>query len=89
MLTGIGGEKWKQAAQEVGKALGVKVNAYSIGWKQDWEDVYGDWARRREIEDGGCVVMRPDRTICYRSMQMVEDCEKVVETVVRSVLGRS
>lgn len=88
LLTGLGGEKWKQAAYEACRYLGVSINAYSIGWKQDWEDVYGDWARRREIEEDGCVLMRPDRTICWRSMEMREDCNGVVLEVIKTVLGR-
>ncbi|KAI7281518.1 Aldolase [Hortaea werneckii] len=63
LLTGIGGDAWKQAVDEARSKLSVPINAYSIGWKQDWEDVYGDWARRREIEEDGCVLLRPDRTV--------------------------
>ena len=74
LLTGVGGEKWKEAAYEAVRYLGVPINAYSIGWKQDWEDVYGDWARRREIDEDGCVLLRPDRTVCWRSMSMRDDC---------------
>ena len=43
LITGIGGEKWIQAAQNVGKELGVEINAHGIGWGQEWVDVYRDW----------------------------------------------
>lgn len=33
--------------------LDVEVECYSIGWKQDYEDMYFDWARRREVEEDG------------------------------------
>jgi len=88
LLTGNGGDAWKTAANEVSRDYGVEINAYSIGWTQDWEDVYGDWARRREIEEGGCVLMRPDRTICWRSMSVREDCGAALSSVLRSVLGK-
>lgn len=88
LLTGIGGEQWRQAAYEACRYIGVPVNVYSIGWQQDWEDVYGDWARRREIEEDGCVLMRPDRTICWRSMTMTDDCKKSLLKVMKTVLGR-
>lgn len=88
LLTGNGGEKWKQAAAEASKSLGIKINAYSIGWLEDWEDVYGDWTRRRETEEDGCVVMRPDRTICWRSMGMREDCNSALLDVLKTVLGK-
>ncbi|KAK4560871.1 hypothetical protein LTR86_005451 [Recurvomyces mirabilis] len=87
LVTGVGGEKWKKVAEVVSKKLGVSVNAYSIGWMQDWEDVYDDWSRRREVEEDGCVLARPDRTVCWRSMGMREDCEGALLHVVRSVLG--
>ncbi|EME50257.1 hypothetical protein DOTSEDRAFT_41381 [Dothistroma septosporum NZE10] len=88
LLTGVGGDAWKKAAFEACRYLGVVVNTYSIGWHQDYEDVYGDWERRREIEEDGCLLLRPDRTICWRSMTMREDAGAVVLKVLKSVLGR-
>lgn len=87
LLTGIGGEKWKHAATEAHKQLGVPINAYSIGWRQDWEDVYSDWSRRREVEEDGCVLARPDRTICWRSFGMVDDATAKLSDVLQVVLG--
>lgn len=89
LLTGPGSEKWRKAALEVTRHLGVVVKVYSIGWKQDYEDMYGDWARRREVEDDGCVLLRPDRVVCWRSVGMREDAEAAVLRVVKGVLGRS
>lgn len=89
MLTGPGGEEWKRAARSAEEELGVPVNAYSIGWRQDYEDVYGDWARRREVEDDGCVLLRPDRVVCWRSEGMREDARETVLKVLKSVLDRS
>lgn len=86
LLTGPGGESWKAAAVKVGQALGVQINAYSIGWKQDYEDVYFDWARRREVEEDGCVLVRPDRFVAWRSKDMIPDVEAKLETVMRQVL---
>ncbi|KAI6826123.1 hypothetical protein KC332_g8801 [Hortaea werneckii] len=88
LLTGIGGDAWKEAVEEARSTLSVPINAYSVGWKQDWEDVYGDWARRREIEEDGCVLLRPDRTVCWRSMGMRHDCKEALLKVVDSVLCR-
>lgn len=89
LLTGIGGERWKEAAKKVASKLGITINAYSIGWRQDWEDVYGDWMDRREVEEDGVLVCRPDRTICWRSMEMREDAEEALEKVMGTVLGRA
>jgi 2-polyprenyl-6-methoxyphenol hydroxylase-like FAD-dependent oxidoreductase len=87
LLTGVGGEGWKSAALAVEKELGVVVRAYSIGWEQDWEDVYRDWARKREVEEDGCVLVRPDRFICWRSQGSGNEQERLVG-VVRKILGK-
>lgn len=89
LLTGPGGEKWHEAASAAEKALGVSVEVFSIGWRQDYEDMYGDWARRREVEDDGCVLLRPDRVVCWRSMKMMGDAGKTLEAALKKVLGRA
>ncbi|PSR77658.1 FAD binding domain-domain-containing protein [Coniella lustricola] len=87
LLTGPGGDQWKTAAAQVGKALGVQINAYSIGWKQDYEDVYFDWARRCEIEEDGCVLARPDRVVAWRCKEMIPGVEAKLDQVMRKVLS--
>lgn len=88
LLTGIGGEAWKGACKAVENELGVEVRCYSIGWMQDYEDVYSDWARRSEVDEDGCVLVRPDRFVVWRSMQMVEGCEQKLLQVMKHVLSR-
>lgn len=90
LITGIGGDKWRDAAKQATQQLGeVQINVFTIGWGQDWQDVYDDWARRREVDEDGCVLCRPDRTICWRSMSMQEDAGEALLRVVQSVLGRT
>jgi 2-polyprenyl-6-methoxyphenol hydroxylase-like FAD-dependent oxidoreductase len=87
LITGPGGQNWKQSAEKVAKVVGVEIQGYSVGWKQDYEDVYFDWARRREVEDDGCVLVRPDRFVAWRSKSMVADCAITLEKVLRSILS--
>ncbi|GAB1319800.1 FAD binding domain-containing protein [Madurella fahalii] len=87
LLTGPGGQAWKNAAQSVSEVLGVEVVSYSIGWKQDYEDVYFDWAKKREVDEDGCVLARPDRFVAWRSSSMVGDPAKRLEEVLRSILA--
>ena len=88
LLTGIGGGGWKNAAEKVSKELGVEIKSYSIGWQQEWEDVYRDWEDRREVEEDGCVLVRPDRFVCWRSMDSECDQEMRLGEVMRKVLGQ-
>lgn len=86
LLTGIGGENWKTAANDAAKVLGIEINAYSIGWQQDFEDVYFDWARRREISEAGCVLVRPDRFVAWRSTGMIANPSEKLLHVLQAVL---
>jgi 2-polyprenyl-6-methoxyphenol hydroxylase-like FAD-dependent oxidoreductase len=87
LLTGVGGNGWKSAAKAVEKELGVVVRAYSIGWEQDWEDVYRDWARKREVEEDGCVLIRPDRFVCWRAQESGNELGRLLG-VVEKVVGK-
>lgn len=87
LLTGPGGRAWRAAAETVGQALGVEIKVYSIGWKQDYEDLYFDWARRRGVEEDGCVLARPDRFVAWRSREMVADPGAKLEKVMRKILS--
>lgn len=86
LLTGPGGHKWKEAAANAAKAVGVDIVSYSIGWKEDYEDVYFDWAKRREVEEDGCVLVRPDRFVAWRSKSMISNPQEKLEKVLRKVL---
>jgi hypothetical protein len=64
LLTGIGGDNWKAASQSVSRELGLEIRSHGIGWGQDYVDVYGDWEEKREVEEDGAILIRPDRFIC-------------------------
>ncbi|RFU25148.1 hypothetical protein B7463_g11188, partial [Scytalidium lignicola] len=90
LFTGIGGEAWVEAAKSVTEDLGVTVNAYSIGFRQDWEDVYFDWERLRGVEESGAVLVRPDRFVAWRAQKAsagVMECEYKLREVMRHILG--
>jgi 2,4-dichlorophenol 6-monooxygenase len=73
LLTGIGGEAWVKAAQAVSEQLGVPIEPFVIGPGRELEDLYGDWARAREIPDQGCLLVRPDAHIAFRASELSDD----------------
>jgi 2,4-dichlorophenol 6-monooxygenase len=88
VLTGIGGEAWVAAAARAAAALGVEVSAYVIGPGQELEDLFGDWAALREIEDTGCLLVRPDQYVGFRAMHLAEDAAASLTGALRQILGR-
>jgi 2,4-dichlorophenol 6-monooxygenase len=91
VFTGISGDSWVRAAAAVGQRLGVDVAAVVIGPGQEYDDLYGDWARIRGIDDGGVLLARPDNYVAFRSADAASDteAEATLESALRTVLDRA
>lgn len=88
LLTGINGEAWQPAAEKVAKQLGIELITHVIGPRRSLLDHTGDWARARETEESGCVLVRPDQHVCWRAEELVENPEAELLRVLTSVLDR-
>ena len=88
LLTGIGGESWVAAAGAAATALGIELAAVTVGPGADYEDLYGDWARLREVGDTGCVLLRPDNYVAYRSAGLPDDPAAALGAALRQILAR-
>lgn len=67
LFTGVGGKKgWVEAAGMVKGLLGVEVVVHSIGWREDYRDVFFDLGRKRGVGERGAVLVRPDRVVAWR-----------------------
>ena len=89
LFTGLGGEGWKQAAQDITAGdTGLQVRGHSIGFRQDFMDLYRDWIKVRGVEEDGVVLVRPDHFIAWRCRSMVADPRCRLETVLSRILGK-
>ncbi|MEQ8737936.1 MAG: FAD-dependent monooxygenase, partial [Hoeflea sp.] len=88
LFTGISGEGWVEAAKTVGDALGVPVEVHVIGPRRTWVDHHGDWATSRETAESGCVLVRPDQHVAWRSNTLPADPEGELMRALSSVLDR-
>lgn len=88
LITGIAGEAWASAASKVSDELDVPINTVIIGPGREVTDIYYDWARIREIEEDGVLLVRPDKHIGWRSMTLPRDPESALREALRQVLSR-
>jgi 2,4-dichlorophenol 6-monooxygenase len=87
LLTSIGGEAWHAAAEQVTAQFGVEIACYTVGPGREVLDLYDDWARLREVEETGCILVRPDAHVAWRSHEIVTDPSAALESVMRQILG--
>ena len=88
LITGIAGEAWAPAAEKVASDLGVTIETVIIGPGREITDIYYDWARIREIEEDGVLLIRPDKHIGWRSATLPESPEQALRAAMTSLLGK-
>jgi 2,4-dichlorophenol 6-monooxygenase len=91
LLTGLGGEAWRDAAAAVAAEYGVAVEVVLVGPGCPAEDPYGEWAALREADglaDAGAVLVRPDQHVCWRTASVPDDAAGALATAVTAVLAR-
>jgi 2,4-dichlorophenol 6-monooxygenase len=87
LIVGINGEPWVRAAENTAADLGVRLTTRQVGYRQFYDDVCGDWWRISDIEDTGCLLVRPDRHIAWRAAQLPDDPAAELGRVLRQVLA--
>ena len=88
LLTGIGGQPWVEAAQAEAAKRGIPLRTHVIGPRQPIADHSGDWARAREISDAGCLLVRPDHHVAWRSPALSADPAGDLSRVLTAILGK-
>jgi 2,4-dichlorophenol 6-monooxygenase len=84
LLVGLGGEPWREAAAKVGAELDLHIAVHAVGYRCEYDDVFGHWSRLREIGDGGCLLVRPDQHLAFRAA----DCADNPHDTLRDALTR-
>lgn len=88
LLTGVSGGVWNDAARELAAALSIPLNCVTIGLGAEADDIYGDWAHVREIGEGGCLLVRPDRHIAFRTLSTPDEPYAVLAEAMNTILAR-
>jgi 2,4-dichlorophenol 6-monooxygenase len=88
LFTGIGGEPWRAAATTVAARFGITLTVISVGPAGcDAVDLYGDWYRDSEVEEAGCVLVRPDMHVAWRSHDVPDEPTIALTKVFERLLG--
>ena len=56
-----------RSGRAIAAESGLDIQAFVIGPGRDFNDFAGDWARACEIEEAGCLLVRPDQFVAFRS----------------------
>jgi 2,4-dichlorophenol 6-monooxygenase len=89
LLTGVTGEAWAEAAAKVAAELGLPLETVVIGPGRAVTDLYYDWAKLREVEESGALLVRPDKHIAWRAMTLPEDPTAALREAALKLLGRA
>lgn len=87
LFTGHGGDAWRQAAAQAASRFGVEIGVTAIGPQLDYEDPYGTWRRVRNIAEDGCVLVRPDLMVAWRSHSLSEEPAQTLGDAMDRILG--
>ena len=87
ILTGISGAHWATAAKEAAKKLSVEIVVNQIGPGREYEDPYGDFARVRETEESGALLVRPDLFVGWRKAKWAETGGGELLAAMSRILG--
>jgi 2,4-dichlorophenol 6-monooxygenase len=89
LLTGVTGEAWGPAAHQITAEFAIPLETVVIGPGQEVTDLYYDWAKLREIEESGALLVRPDKHVAWRAMTLPDDPAAALRDAIGTLLGRS
>ncbi|MFI8529661.1 FAD-dependent oxidoreductase [Streptomyces aquilus] len=89
LITGISGEDWAGAAEKVAQDLGIPLETVVIGPGREVTDLYYDWAKLREVEESGAILVRPDKHVAWRSMSLADDPAAALRGALTQLLGKA
>lgn len=89
LLTGVAGETWQQAARTVAAEFSVPLETVIIGPGREYTDLYYDWAKLREIDESGALLVRPDKHVAWRATQLPSDPAGALRAAFKQILGKN
>ena len=76
---------WKTAAVQVSSAMSIAIEVVEVGLGLEVLDPYGDWAKLAQVAESGCVLVRPDLHVGWRSANLPGDAAAELAKVMRRI----
>jgi 2,4-dichlorophenol 6-monooxygenase len=86
VVTGLSGGVWEQAAKAAAEKHAIPLPVVRVG-ADGARDVYGTWPRLSEIEEDGCLLVRPDGYIAWRQAAAPDSAADAADALA-DALGR-
>lgn len=86
LVTGLSGQAWKQAAER----LDLPYLRTVVVGEPGYEDPYAYWAKARETEEAGALLVRPDGYVAWRQLSSVweaDEAEAQLREALESILA--
>ncbi len=85
LLARARGSAWIEAADSIGRSSAIPLAAFRIGLGGGIADLYGAWADASEIEETGCLLVRPDQHVAWRCRGLPEDPEAALREALVAI----
>lgn len=89
LIVGPESDAWRTAASDIAAELGMSIDVHVIGGPDGWVDTDGTWQHVREIGDDGCILVRPDRHVAWRSQSGHPEPTHILSRVVTEIVRRA
>jgi 2,4-dichlorophenol 6-monooxygenase len=87
LFTGVGGHSWRASADQIAQRVNTPITVQVIGERGGLHDPYNDWANRSEVDTTGCVLVRPDGHVAWRSPTTTPDGPQQLSDAINRALG--
>src|SRR3546814_11979909 len=85
--TGRTGAPWERASRAVSQDLGVLIRSVVMAPGRPVNDLYYDWSKLREVQEDGAILVRPDKFIGWRAMDLPDDPPGALRDAMAAILG--
>ncbi|MFD7843353.1 hypothetical protein ACFV4K_10520 [Nocardia sp. NPDC059764] len=85
LIAGEDGAAWVDAARKLAESSGIRLVAVTVD--AELADVRFAWLCKREISRAGAVLVRPDRFVGFRAVEVVEDPLAVLSSAMERILA--